>query len=168
MSLGFDYDEEALVAATMLIGHTGAKSLEFGYLNEQARTVAEADWWAHAEYQGQRITVEHYDDPVRCIEDLAARLLTSALCKWCDGLITTRDDGTFVWPGAGMLDGSELPKDEEALRALGSCRWRRYGPRWEPGCLHGESTGKRAPQTRADRRRLFRDYEASRPGRGRG
>lgn len=160
------HDDERLTAALMLVGHTGAKQLEFGYLHDDV-PIEDADWWAKALYQGQRITVEHHSDPVAAVEALAARLLMSAKCTWCDGLITLAEDGVFVWPGAQMLDGSTLPTDEDELRAMGSCRWRREGPRWEPGCVHGDSTGPRAPTARADRRRLFREYEASRPGAGR-
>lgn len=158
-----DYDEERLLAAVLLVGHTGAQDFEFGYLHDDV-PIDKADWWAKAQYRGSRITVEHHAGPVEAAEALAERLLTSAKCKWCNGLVTFKPEGATAWPGATLVDGTKMPDDQAGFEAMGQCLWQRNGKRWEPGCLHGASTAPGAPQNRADRRRLVRDYEASRPG----
>jgi hypothetical protein len=155
------FDEERLLAAVLLVGHTGAKDFEVGFLYDDV-PIDKADWWAKAQYQGTRITVEHHDGPVAAAEALAGRLLTSAKCMWCDGLITLNPAGAVAWPSAVLGDGSVLPDSQAGFEAMGQCFWRREGARWEPGCIHGASTAPKAPKNRADRRRLHRDYEASR------
>lgn len=157
------FDDDRLVAAVMLIGHTGAKDFEVGYLHDNVPT-EKADWWAKAQYRGARITVEHHAGPVEAAEALAKRLLTSAKCQWCNGLVTLDPLGAMAWPGASMVDGSQMPQERAEIEAMGQCLWRRSGKRWEPGCIHGASTGSKAPQNRADRRRLHRQYQATRPG----
>lgn len=163
-----DFDEDALVAAVSLVGHAGARDFEFGYLHDDV-PVHEADWWAKAQYQGTRIMVEHCTGPVEAAESLAERLLTGAKCMWCNGLVALNSEGATAYPGATMADGSQMPRAHADLAALGQCLWQRLGKRWEPGCIHGHSTAPNAPRDRAARRRLRRDYEASRPkaaGRG--
>lgn len=156
-------DDERLMAAVMLVGHTGARNFECGYLHDDV-PAERAAWWATAAYQGTKITTEDHPGPVEAAEALAVRLLTGAKCAWCGGLVTLSRDGAIAYPGAALADGSAMPDDPAVLAALGQCLWRRVGPRWEPGCLHGASTAPGAPQDRAARRRLARDYAATRPG----
>lgn len=132
------YDEDAFVAAVTLIGHTGAKEFEIGYLHPDV-PIQKAAWWAKAQYQGARIMVEQHISPVDAAEALAERILTGGKCTWCEGLIALNSED-----------------------AKGQCLWRRIGRRWEPGCIHGHSTAPKAPKDRAARRRLAREFEATR------
>jgi hypothetical protein len=96
-------------AALDLIGRTGAKGTEIGYLNEDVPH-EKADWYANAQYQGARITAEHHPGPVEALEALARRLLNGGLCTRCRNKIT-------------------LSGDDPAR-----CRWTRHGPKWVRGC----------------------------------
>jgi hypothetical protein len=156
-----DMDDEALSAGVMLVGNTGARSFECGYLHDDVPT-EEAAWYATAAYNGVKIIAENHPGPVAAVEALAEKLLTGARCQWCQGLVSLRDDGATAYPGSGMADGSTMPESVEEITALGLCRWRRHGPRWEPGCLHGESTAPGAPHDRATRRRMAREFEKTR------
>lgn len=124
-------DQDAMYAALDLVGRTGAQGLEFGYLNEGV-PIEKADWYAHAQYRGARITVEHHTGPVEALEALARRLLDGGMCARCGGLVALSDDGAMAYPNAVWADGEK--RDLAALRANPLCRWRRMGPRWEPGC----------------------------------
>jgi hypothetical protein len=157
--------DDRLIAAVMLVGNTGAKELEYGYLHDDV-PVDQAGWWASARYLGAKIAVEDQRGPLEALEALAERLLTSARCTWCSGLVALSSDGAVAFPGVLMADGSTLPRSPEEIAALGQCLWRRIGRRWEPGCLHDASTAPNAPKSRAQRRQLRRVYEASRPVRG--
>ena len=151
-----------LAAAVALIGHTGARELEYGYLHDHV-PIRQAGWWASATYRGAKISVEDQLGPLPALEALAVRLLTGARCQWCQGLVALSSAGAIAYPGAAMADGSRTPETEEEIAALGQCLWRLSGARWEPGCLHGQSTAPEAPQDRAARRRLRREYESTRP-----
>lgn len=102
------FDQDALTAAMDLVGRTGARQFEFGYLHEDV-PVEEADWWAHAQYRGVRISVEHKQGPIEAVEALARRLLDGGLCRRCGQPIRLSDEGQ-------------------------GCRWTRNGPKWTPGC----------------------------------
>lgn len=132
-----DFDEDAVAAVIDLVGRTGATGLQFGCLHED-RPVHEADWWAHAQFKGSRITVEHHAGPQEALDALARRLLTGALCR-CGRLVALSDVGAFAYNSATLADGRQLTAEEAAQ--LGQCRWRRVGPRWHRGC-----------ESRADRR----------------
>lgn len=144
------FDDDAAVAAVDLVGRTGATNLDFGYLHEDA-PVAQAGWWAHAQYRGSRITVENQPGPVEALEALARRLLTGARCTHCQGLIALSDGGAVAHPGQ-MLDGTTWTEGE--LRTVHQCRWRRMGPRWERGCA--ADGGGQPRLNRAQRRRMTR------------
>jgi len=159
-----EWDEDRLVAAVLLIGHTGAKNFEYGYLHDGV-PIAEAAWWATAQYQGAKLSVENKVGPLEAIEGLAVKLLTGGRCQWCKGLVALSLEGAVAFPGTAMIDGSRMPESEAEIAAMGQCLWRRNGKRWEPGCIHGMSTAPAAPKDRAARRRLMREYEATRPGR---
>lgn len=131
--------EDAVVAAFDLVGRTGARQLEFGYLHDDV-PVQRADWWAHAQYAGARITVEHQRGPLEALEALARRLLTGARCTHCGGLIALSDDGALAFPGR-MVDGTTWT--EEQLRTAPLCRYRREGQRWIRGCERRRPAPKR-------------------------
>jgi hypothetical protein len=143
-------DDDAVIAAADLVGRSGATGLEIGYLHDGV-PVDQADWYAHAQYRGARITVEHHPGPVAAAEALARRILEGGKCAHCGGLVALSDAGAVAYTRAHTLDGAEWNAEQAA--AAGQCRWRRSGRRWESGC-----------ETRADRRRFRR--EAGRPSRG--
>lgn len=104
------FDEDALAAAVDLIARTGARDSEFGFANENARTVEDADWYATASYRGAKVMTEHHRGPVEAAEALARRLMEGGTCTNCGRIITlTKRKGK-------------------------TCRWTRTGARWERGC----------------------------------
>lgn len=102
------FDQDAFKAGVELVGRAGAKNFEVGYLHDEV-PLEEADWYAHAQFEGTRIIEEHYRGPVEAVEALARRLLTGGLCRRCGKPIS-------------LADTTE------------GCRWTRQGSRWEPGC----------------------------------
>src|SRR5580765_6017107 len=98
-------DLTPLMAAVNLVGRSGARDFEVGYLNDDV-PVAEADWWAAAKYNGQRLIEEHHVGPVEAAHALAVRLLTGAKCAHCGGLVALDDDAAFAWMDATLVDGT--------------------------------------------------------------
>lgn len=123
-------NEEALIAAAELVGRTGARGFEIGYLHDDV-PVEEAGWYAHAQYEGVRITVEG-PGPVEAAEALARRLLTGGKCTRCGGLIALSSRGAFIYPSATLTDGTRWDQ-KDALSTV-QCRWRRVGEHWVAGC----------------------------------
>lgn len=129
-------DNEALFAAVDLVGRTGAKELEFGYVHDGV-PVEQAGWYAHAQYQGARIMERDQRGPLEAIQALARRLLTGAQCQLCGGLVALDEDGAFAFRKAVLVDGREWNVDQAA--ATRQCRWRRIGQRWVSGCERGDA-----------------------------
>jgi hypothetical protein len=121
-------DMEAMNAVVDLVGRTGARELQVGYLHDDAS----ADWYAHAQYKGARITAENHPGPVEAMEALATRLLIGAQCQHCHGLVALDADGAFAFRKAVLVDGRQW--DVEQSAPTRRCRWRRAGPRWVRGC----------------------------------
>jgi hypothetical protein len=103
------WDQDALDAGLDLVGRTGAKSIEIGFLHEDV-PVEEAGWYAHVQYHGARVTSEDHKSPVDAVEGLARQLLESGLCAFCGERIALAD-----FPGK-------------------RCRWTRNGKQWTRGC----------------------------------
>lgn len=125
-----DLDEDAVLASVDLVGRTGARGLEVGYLRDDVP--AARDWWAHAQYRGARIAVEHHTGLVEALEALAHRLLTGAQCQGCGRLVALSDDGAVAFTDGHLVDGRPLTAEQAA--EVGQCRWRRVGPKWHMGC----------------------------------
>jgi hypothetical protein len=125
-----DMDDDALVAGVALVGRTGATGVEIGYVKEGV-PVAEADWYAEAQYRGARMFVEHHAGPVEAVEALARKLMSGARCVHCGGLVALSDRGAMAHPGL-MGDGKVWTLDE--IRAAGQCRYTRMGREWVRGC----------------------------------
>jgi hypothetical protein len=106
-------EEERVLAATLLVGHTGAVAFEFGYANDSAVKVQDAEWYASAQYRGARVFVEGYPHPADAAEALARRLVEGGTCTHC-GKTTTMS-----------------PQANPRRR----CVYRRRGNRWVRGCL---------------------------------
>ncbi|MCL2582942.1 MAG: hypothetical protein FWE35_10840 [Streptosporangiales bacterium] len=122
-----------MLAAVDLVGRTGAREFEIGFLHEDV-PVSEAAWWASALYRGARVIVEDHSHPADAAEGLAVRLLTGARCR-CGKLVALQPGGAFAFYKARLIDGSEFTA-EDAQRA-GQCRWTRIASRWVPGCAGG-------------------------------
>lgn len=152
----FDATDDRLFAAIDLVGRTGAKHFEFGYLHDDV-PFNEADWWATALYKGTKITVEHHTDPGAAAEALAERILTGGMCNHCKKLVSLTDDGAFAFFSATLADGSEWIAEMAAER--GQCQWRRVGRTWVRGCdgeapLHATASPLNRAQRRAQQRRF--------------
>jgi hypothetical protein len=110
---------EAIAAACELIGRTGARALEIGFLHDDV-PIEDAAWWAHAQYRGGRVTVEGKRSPGHALDALLVRLLDGATCRWCGRPVTNRAGGN----------------------ASKRCRYRREGATYVRGCTatHPEPT----------------------------
>lgn len=108
-----DDARDTLIACADLVPRTGAANFEIGYLHDGV-PVADAGWYAHAQYRGARITVEDGRSPIEVADRLARRLLSGATCNRCRRRVTL---------------GREHPQQ---------CRWWRDGDRWHQGCSHDE------------------------------
>lgn len=137
---------DRLIAAVDLVGRSGAREFEAGYLHDDV-PLEEADWWASALYKGTKIQVEHEKSPIDAAEALAFRILTGSKCNHCQKLVALSDDGAFAFIDAHLIDGTEW-KAKDVAR-LGQCRWRRVGDRWVRGC---EQQQQRPGPNRAQRR----------------
>lgn len=132
-----NFDEDALLAAVELVGRTGAKGFEIGFLHEDVR-IEDASWYAHAQYQGARITEENHTDPIQAAEALARRLLEGGKCTRCGGLVALSSRGAKIYPSATLTDGTRW--DEKTARSVRQCRWTRMGSHWVAGCQRTERT----------------------------
>lgn len=126
----FDTTDRLFVAAVDLVGRTGARSFEIGYLHDDV-PIEDAAWYAHAQFRGARITAEGHRSPSEAAHALAMRILTGAKCR-CGRLVALADDGAYAYLSARMSDGSTFTL-EKAI-AAGLCRWRLIGDRWLPSC----------------------------------
>ncbi|MFC6081021.1 hypothetical protein [Sphaerisporangium aureirubrum] len=123
-------DRDTLVACADLVGRTGARDFEIGYLHDNV-PMEQAGWYAHARYQGTRVGVENHPGPAAAAQALAERVLTGAKCG-CGRLVALSDEGAIAFNGTIVADGSRWTVEQAV--AAGQCRWRRVGPRWEQGC----------------------------------
>jgi hypothetical protein len=126
-----DLDEDAIAACADLVGRMGAKQFQIGHVHENV-PIAEAGWFAHAQFRGARITADDHVGPVEAADALCERMLTGAQCLVCRSLVALRDDGAIVYEKQTLLDGRQW--NAEDARRAGTCRWRRVGPRWVRGC----------------------------------
>lgn len=120
-------DRDKLTACADLVGRTGAREFQIGFLNDEPPHA----WYAHAQFRGARITVENQDTAPDAAMALAEKILTGAKCR-CGRLVSLRPDGAVAFRKAHLTDGTEW-NAEQAAKA-GQCRWRRIGARWEPSC----------------------------------
>lgn len=123
-------DEDAVRACADLVGRTGARSFECGYINEGV-PVSEAGWYASAQFLGARLLAEDKASPAAACDGLAVRLLAGAQCQHCRKLVSLSAAGAMA-RDATLLDGRTWTAQEQA--AAGLCHWHRTGDRWERGC----------------------------------
>jgi hypothetical protein len=124
-------DEDAVKACADLVGRTGAKSFECGYLHEDV-PASEAGWYATAVYKGAKLTAEDKASPAEACDALAERLLTGGQCQHCKGLVSLADEGAFAYRKGVLATGQRWDAGDAAKAGL--CRWTRTGGRWERGC----------------------------------
>lgn len=119
---------DILIATADLVGRSGARNFEIGYLHDDAENPG---WWAHADFGGHRIIVEDFRDPILACWALSNKILTGAKCK-CGRLVALSDEGAFAFVEATMMDGTTMTA-EDALN-MEQCRWYRIGDRWHREC----------------------------------
>lgn len=127
-------DEDVLLACVDLVGRTGAKNFEIGWLNDEGEPAYQKhgpQWWAKAQYNGARIMVEDHPGPTEACEALALRLLTGAKCK-CGKLVRLGQFGAVAFDDVQMADGTTWTLSE--AEQAGQCRWRRRGKHWRKDC----------------------------------
>lgn len=123
-------DGDAVKACADLVGRTGAKSFECGYLHEGV-PADQAGWYATAVFQGAKITAEDKASPAEACRELAVRLLSGGQCQHCRKLITLNPLGAMA-RDVTLVGGRTWTADEQAKAGL--CHWRREGPQWVRGC----------------------------------
>lgn len=146
-----ELDEDVLLATVELVGRTGAKNFEIGWLNDPGEPSYEAhgpQWWCKAQYRGERLFVEGFDRPDDACQALAERLLHGAKCNHCGALVALSDDGAFAFQTAHLVDGTTWTAEQAS--AAGQCRWRREGPHWKRGC-EGRKPSRREKRARRNR-----------------
>lgn len=102
-------DEDEVMAAVDLADRSGATGFDIGYLHDDQPSHL-AGWWASVSFRGAKIMVEDCHGPEHAASKLAQRLLDGASCR-CSRLVTLSGKGSDT-----------------------HCRWKRVGPKWEPGC----------------------------------
>jgi hypothetical protein len=122
--------EDEILACVDLVGRTGARDFTIGYLHDDV-PVDQADWWAHAQYRGARISVEHHISPAEACRALALRILKGGRCR-CGCLVALTPDGAFAYTRSHLADGT--PWTVQQAKRAGQCLWRLRGQRWDPSC----------------------------------
>jgi hypothetical protein len=125
------FDRGAIIAAAELVGRSGGRHFDIGYLHDDV-PIAEAAWYASAQYRGTRITCENQPHPVAAAEGLARQILDGAQCQHCGRLVTLDPAGAYAVDRT-MIDGSRWTSGQQRA-AGGVCRWQRQGPTWIRGC----------------------------------
>lgn len=130
-------DRQRLHAGLDLIGRTGAADVVIGYLHDDVPP-ADADWYAHANYLGSRITHDHAASPVAAVEGLVSRLLDGGRCAHCGRLTTTNPFGVPAGDRV-LVDGTPWSGADQ-VRAGGTCLWAREGDTWTAQCQRAKPT----------------------------
>lgn len=121
---------DAVKACADLVGRTGGKSFECGYVHDDVPP-EEAGWYATAVFRGTKISAADKRSPAEACHELAVRLLTGAQCQHCRKLVTLNPLGAMAHD-VTLLSGVKWTAEEQA--AAGLCHWRRVGDRWKRGC----------------------------------
>lgn len=72
-------EEKLLVASVDIIGRTGAKNFEVGYLDDDQPD----SWYAQAGYHGSKIISANHSGPVEAADALARKLVNGGKCTHC-------------------------------------------------------------------------------------
>jgi len=106
-------DASSVRAAANLVGRTGARELEIGYLHDDVPSHL-AGWYAIATYKGAKVIVEDQPHPVVALRKLALKLIEGGACTYCLRTVSTR----------------RIDRD--------TCYWQIINMRWERGCGSGK------------------------------
>jgi hypothetical protein len=109
---------DAIVACADLVGRSGGKDFEVGYLDETA-AIEDARWYATASFLGAKVIIDEQPSGALACELLARKLLEGGQCVHCRRVVTVRGEGV----GALSIFGRRGPK---------TCLWIRDGERWAP------------------------------------
>jgi hypothetical protein len=109
------FDHDAVVALADLVGRTGAREFEIGWVHDDVPS-EEAGWYATAKFKGARIT-EEGAGPTEAADALSRRLLTGARCK-CRKLVALSDYGAVAYSDVKMADGSTWSEAEARTRPV--------------------------------------------------
>jgi hypothetical protein len=123
-------DENAVTACADLVGRSGAKQFQIGYLHDDVPS-EKAGWYAIAYYVGGRIAAADQPSPTRAATELARKILTGAKCR-CGRLVALSEDGAIAFDDPVMTDGSSWTLEKAA--AAGQCLWRLTDRTWTPSC----------------------------------
>lgn len=110
-----DLDTDAVVAVVGVVGRTGGREFEIGWLDDSYPH----RWYASAKYRGARLTGEHPSKPDIAADRLAHRILHGGQCTYCGQNINT--------------------KPKKGHWADGECIWHRDGNEWVRGCDNGHA-----------------------------
>lgn len=130
---------DVIVACTDVVGRSGARDFEIGYLHDGV-PMDRAGWWARAQYGGYRIQVEGVS-PVDVAQKLTERVLRGAKCI-CGKLVALEREAAFAYFQATLSDGTKWTAADAA--EAGQCLWLRRGAKYVRGC---EDPGERTPPT---------------------
>lgn len=106
-------DEQRVLAAADVIGRSGARGLEIGFLDEDVPSHL-ARWYATASFKGARVSADEHTSPANAAEELAWKVLDGGLCTKCKRKI-----------GLAGHTSRELTD---------RCAWSRHGACWVPAC----------------------------------
>lgn len=138
------------VALADLIARTGARNLEIGYINDDPPH----QWYARAQYNGDRIIAQDHDTPVDATDALAALILDGGRCTNCLGITVTQTSANARKPI--QVDGrpvtAHLPRAQQRRieradsKSKPPCVWKRDGKAWRRGC-DGKAKATRQGET---------------------
>lgn len=131
-------DLDVIMACVDVVGRSGARDFEMGYLHERV-PMNQAGWWARAQYRGYRMSVEGAG-PVDVAQKLTERVLRGAKCI-CGKLVALELESAFAYHEVLLRDGSTWTARDAA--AAGQCLWQRNGAKYARGC---QDRPQRAPR----------------------
>lgn len=129
----FDEEEDTrrIMACAKVVERAGGAEFEVGYLNQDAETMYEAQWWASARWRGVKLSSgsEHHSPGEAC-DALVRRLIDGGQCR-CGKVSSTNPAGAMGGDKLTLL-GEKWTHEEQV--AAGVCVWTREGDLWKPGC----------------------------------
>jgi len=96
-----DIDDDRVLACADLVGRSGGRSFEVGYLNDATDLAYLTDgpcWYAQAAYNGARVIAEGHATPADACDALAIKVLDGGQCTHCGKTIAACRTATDV-PG---------------------------------------------------------------------